>query len=185
MTPFQVLPGGRQVSDILAGVQIVVARDEDPPFDVDGEVFEEDTWLALSTETTVIRSPGHPVRVMTRVWEAKPESPGSVTVKPGPPTRLLAVVHNLDAEPSWTEEWIESALYEVFVCCSEHRLHALKLPPLGAKHGNLPATRFMALLGRSLQRAVDDDANLPLRRLWMVRGSESGDELLRALTDFG
>ena len=128
-------------------------------------------WLALSTENDVIRSPDHPVRVMTRVWEAKPESPGSVTVKLGPPVRLLAVVHDLNVEPSCTEEWVESALYEVFVSCTKHRLHALKLPLLGSKHGNLPATRFMALLRRSLQRAVDEDAGLPLRRLWLVRGS--------------
>ena len=180
-SPFQVLPGGRRVSDTLGNVRIVVAREEDPPFFIDGEVFEEDTWLALSTQTDVIRSPDHPVRVMTRVWEAKPENPGSVTVKLGPPARLLAVVHDLDAEPSCTEEWVESALYEVFVSCTKHRLHALKLPLLGSKHGNLPAIRFMVLLRRSLQRAVDEDAGLPLRRLWLVRGSEPGDELLHAL----
>lgn len=182
---FQVLPGGRRVSDAVAGVQIVVARGDDPPFAIDGEVFEEDTWLAMSTELDVIRSPDHPVRVMTLAWEAKPENPGSVTVERGPPARLLAVVHDLDAEPSCTEEWVESALYEVFMSCTKHRLHALKLPLLGSKHGNLPATRFMALLRRSLQRAVDEDGSLPLRRLWLARGSEPGDELLRALADLG
>ena len=119
-SPFQVLPGGRRASDAVAGVQIVVARREDPPFAIDVEVFEEDTWLALSTNTDIIRSPDHPVRVMTRVWEAQPENPGSVTVKLGPPARLLAVVHDLDAEPSCTEEWVESALYEVFVSCARH-----------------------------------------------------------------
>lgn len=182
---FQVLPGGRRVSDAVAGVQIVVARGDDPPFAIDGQVFEEDTWLAMSTELDVIRSPDHPVRVMTLAWEAKPENPGSVTVKRGPPARLLAVVHDLDAEPSCTEEWVESALYEVFMSCTKHRLHALKLPLLGSKHGNLPATRFMALLRRSLQRAVDEDGSLPLRRLWLARGSEPGDELLRALANLG
>ncbi len=44
---------------------------------------------------------------------------------------------------------------------------------------------FMVLLRRSLQRAVDEHAGLPLRRLWLVRGSEPGDELLRALADLG
>ena len=182
-SPFRVLPGGRRVSETVAGVQIVVARAEDPPFAIDGEVFEEDTWLALSTKTDVIRPLDHPLRVMTRVWEAKPESLGSVTVKPGSPARLLAVVHDLDAEPSCTEEWVESALYEVFGNCTAHRLRALKLPLLGSKHSNLPAIRFMVLLRRSLQRAVDEDAGVPLRRLWLVRGSEPGDELLRALID--
>ena len=180
-SPFQVLPGGRRVADSFAGVHVVVARDEDQPFSVDAEVFEEDTWLALSTKTDVVRSPGHPVRVMTRVWEAEPEVLGSVVVKPGPPLRLLAVVHDLNVDPSCTEEWVESALREVFRFAAEHQLRGLKLPLLGSKHGKLAAARFMALLRRTLHRSVDGAARPPLRRLWLVRGTESGDLLLRSL----
>ena len=126
-------------------------------------------------------SPGHPVRVMTRVWEAQPEEPGTVLVKQGSPVRLHAVVHDLDADPSWKEMWVRAALSGIFEEAARHRLRSLKLPLLATKHGSLPANRFMVLLREAL---MEPAASLQqhLQGIWLVRDGESGAELLATLT---
>ena len=165
----------------VAGIQIVVAREDDPPFAIDSVAVEEDTWLALGPPADVVSSPGHPVRVMTRVWEAQPEEPGTVLVKRGPPLRLHAVVHDLNAVPSWKEKWVGTALSRIFEEAARHRLRALQLPLLATRHGRLPANRFMFLLREAL---VEQAARLPhhLQAIWLVRDGESGAELLATLT---
>ena len=179
----EVIPGGRHVSGRLGTLHVVVARDDDPPFSVDAAVFEEDTWLALSTVSPIVRAPGHPVRVMTSVWESEPEAPGSVVVRSGSPLRLLAIVHDLNADPTCTEDWVAAALSGVFHEARERGVQAIKLPLLGTQHGRLPAPRFMAVLrevlGDFLSSAPADQ--LTLRRLWLVRDSEPGEGLLRTL----
>ena len=175
------LPGGRRASTSVAGLFIVAAPQDDPPFDVEAVAYEEDTWLALSTETRVVRSPGHPVRVMTRVWEARPETPGNVLVRAGTPLRLLAVVHDLDAEPTWREEWIETALAAILAEVVHRRLVSMAMPLLGARHGTLEPARFMRLLGRALVKGVPRDA--ALRQIWLVRNNEPAAELLAALEE--
>lgn len=176
----QVLPGGRRVSADVAGIRIVIAREDDPPFAVDGVVVEEDTWLALGVPSDVVSSADHPVRVMTRAWEARPEEPGTVLVKRGSPLRLHAVVHDLDADPSWKDTWVRAALSAIFEEASQHRIRALRLPLLGTKHGRLPASRFMVLLREAL---VEQAARGPqsLQGIWLVRDGESGADLLATL----
>jgi len=182
-TRLEVLPGGRQVSGRLGPLNIVVARDDDPPFAIDAAAYEEDTWLALSDISAVVRAPGHPVRVMTSVWESEPEAVGSVVVKPGSPLRLLAVVHDLNADPTCTEEGVAVALRRVFHEARKLGVEALKLPLLGTKHGRIPAPRFMSVLRDVLGDVLfgKDADQLQLRRMWLVRDSESGAGLLRTL----
>jgi hypothetical protein len=175
------LPGGRRVRALVNGIEIVVAREDDAPFTVDAVVVEDDTWRALGAPADVLVSPGHPVRVMTGVWQARPEAPGAVVVQRGTPLRLLAVVHDLDAEPSWKEAWIEAALDAVLVHAEELGLPALRVPLLGCQHGGLDPFGFARLLGQALQRRADG-ATAP-RRIWLVRGRQSGAELLRAIRE--
>lgn len=179
----ELLPGGRRASGRFGPLRIVVAREDDPPFAVDAAAFEEDTWLALSTISPVVRSPGHPVRVMTSVWESEPETPGSVIVKAGSPLRLLAVVHDLNADPTWTEEWVATALRGIFREADDRGVEALMLPLIGTRHGKLPAPRFMALLRSTLEELIDNtpEGKITLRRIWLVREDESGEGLLRSL----
>ena len=180
----QVLPGGRRVSVDFAGIRVVIARQDDPPFAVDGVAVEDDTWLALGVPSDAVCSADHPVRVMTRVWEARPEEPGTVLVKRGSPLRLHAIVHDLDADPSWKDTWVDTALSRIFEETARHRIRALRLPLLGTKHGALPASRFMALLRDAL---LEQATRLPqhLQGIWLVRDGESGVELLATLTASG
>jgi len=164
---------------MVAGIRVVVARADDPPFSVDAEVLEEDTWLTLSTPAETISAPGHPVRVMTRVWEARPEEPGCVIVKDGSPLRLLAVVHDMNAEPSWHEAGVRSALAQVFAEASSRGLRTLRLPLLATTYGHLAPRRFIELLREEIEKAPRETS---LRAVWLVRGDECGTELLAALT---
>jgi hypothetical protein len=173
------LPGYRRVTTTYAGVQVAVAREEDPPFAVDGVVLEEDTWLALSAPADTVSVPGHPVEVMTRVWAAEPHTAGTVVLQPGNPMRLLAIVHNLDLEPSWSEAHVADALSAAFETARAHGLRALRIPLLATRYGNLEPGHFTRLLAAQLDRqAGRPDA---VRAVWLVREAENGAELLQAL----
>jgi hypothetical protein len=176
-----VVPGYRQVSVDCEGVRVVAAREDDAPFSVDAEVLEEDTWLALSTPADVIPDPGHPVRVMTSVWDAQPEKLGTVIIRRGMPLKLLAVVHDLNAEPSWTEERIDRLLSTLFDVVDQEGVRTLRLPMLATRHGRLRPQRFMCLLRAALERRAASAGSL--RAIWLVRENQCGAQLLRLLTD--
>ena len=179
------IPGGRRPEVLFAGIRIVAAAADDPPFEVDAAVAEEDTWLALSADATEVRPPGHPVRVMTQVWNAEAARPGSVAIRPGVPLRLLAIVHDLNAEPSWRAEWVEAALGNVFSALEERQLAAVALPFIGTRHGRLPELTFMELLRGALESHVRQHAGLETgafpTRIWLVCDSPRRRELVGRL----
>ena len=138
---------------------------------------EEDTFLVLSANPEV-RDPGeHMVRVMTRVIETKPIKPGSVLMKDGDPMRLLAIVHDLNQEPSWREEWIVSALDEIFLFAESRGLSSIALPFLGTLHGSLEKQRFIVLLRNALGRI----STLNLNRIWLVVPNETSSDIFDSL----
>lgn len=175
----RVLPGHRRVATVHAGVQVVVARTHDAPFAVDGVVLEEDTWLALSTPADTLCVSEHPLAVMSQVSVAKPYRPGSVIVRRGNPTGLLAIVHDLDAEPTWRESYVTSALWAVFEAAREEGLRALRIPLLATRFGKLEPRRFTRLLAQQLDRQAEEACGV--RAVWLVREDESGIDLIRAL----
>ncbi len=169
----------------MGGIRIVAAAADDPPFEVDAEVAEEDTWLALSADPTIVHPSGHPVRVMTQVWDAEPARPGSVAIRPGVPLGLLAIVHDLNVEPSWRDEWVEAALGGVFSALAARCLASVALPLIGTRHGRLPESQFMELLGGALEshtgrRAETASGTFPTR-IWLVCDSPQRRELVGRL----
>ena len=148
----------------LGSLRIVAAPDDTPPFKVDAVAAEEDTFLVLSADPQV-RDPKEPLmRVMTRVIETHPEAPGSVLVKGKCPLRLLAIVHDLNEDPSWREEWIASALDGIFREAESRKLRSIALPLLGTLHGSLEKQRFVVLLRCALERMSPNH----LKRLWLA-----------------
>ena len=190
------IPGGRHAEIRLGHLRVVAAGEKDPPFPVGAIAAEEDTWLVLSAQTEILPPPGHPVRVMTEAWESEPEAPGTVIVAPGPPgspLRLLAVVHDVDAVPTWREEWVGMALDAIFGIAEERGLGSLGLPLLGTKHGDLEPARFLELLRSAAERSYGDpdaeDANggaegagFSLQRVWLVLAGDQDAGILRAGT---
>ena len=106
----RVLQGGRDPAARLGPVLVVVSGPDRPPFPVEALVLEEDTFLVLSAEPTVVDPPEEPMRLMTRLIETLPETPGSVLVRERDPVRMLAVVHDVNQDPSWREAWVHRAL---------------------------------------------------------------------------
>jgi len=104
------------------------------------------------------------MRVMTRVIETHPQTPGSVLVKGKRPLRLLAIVHDLNQDPSWREEWIANALDRILAEAETRRLRSIALPFLGTLHGSLEKQRFVVLLRDALER----NPAIHLERLWLV-----------------
>lgn len=158
------IPGGLHREIQIAGLRAVVGPEDRPPFPVEARVFEEDTYLVLSAPVEVTTQPEHPIRLMTALWNLKPKLPGTILVRSGRPLRLLAVIHDLNQNPSWRESWIAQALMEILQEVNHRRLSSLALPFLGAVHGRLPPERFLNLLGEALHRHPPST----LRHLWLV-----------------
>jgi hypothetical protein len=173
----RLIRGGYPCEVSLGSLRIVAAPKHRPPFPVDAVAFEEDTFLVLSADPGV-RIPNEPLlRVMTRVIETPPETPGSVLVKGNHPIHLLAIVHDLNLDPSWKEEWIVSALDAIFKEAEGRRLQSIALPFLGTLHGSLDKERFVALLKRGLERLSAKH----LKRLWLVVPTGTRSKILEIL----
>ena len=158
-------------------LEIVASPSEKPPFPVDAVVFEEDTFLVLSADRHV-RDPHLPLmRVMTKVIETRPEIPGSVLVKGTRPARLLAIVHDLNQEPSWREKWVASALKAIFREAKKQRFTSIALPFLGNVYGSLDRERFVVLLRNVMEQSL---ATHP-KRLWLVVPKGTDNEILELL----
>jgi hypothetical protein len=159
-------------------IVVAVASDEGPPFPVDAEVFEEDTYLALSADPEFRPSTEHPLRVLSEAAAAQPERPGTVVVKSGRPLRMLAIVHQLDKDPTWREDWVASALEAVFVQVERRDLQSISLPLLGTVHGKLNVERSLALLSDSLHRLQ----HTPLDRIWLKPGQSTPEDISNLLS---
>jgi hypothetical protein len=151
---FKVIQGGRRSEVSFGSVRIIAAPEEPPPFPVEAVVFEEDTFLVLSTDWKKIESEDHPVVILTEAFGMEPEKPGTVVVYEGSPFRFLAVVHNLDQDPSWREEWVRKALENIF-----------------------RENRFLARLGDFLKQ---NPFPYPLR-IWLVMPGALEDEIIEWL----
>jgi hypothetical protein len=139
---------------MLGSVHVSVSPEGLEPFPVEAEVFEEDTYLVLSSPTAVevADAEGSLAESLADVESCRPLKPGGILVRPGTPVRILAVVHDLSREPSWTEEWVGSALDDALAEVELRELAALSLPVLGARHGTLSEEVFCRLLVDAMGR---------------------------------
>ena len=158
-------------------LRIVAAPQDSPPFDVEAITFEEDTWLIMSADPEFCEIEKNPIRLMTELIEARPEPVGSVKTVDGKPIRFLAIVHDVDQDPTWREEWVESALKEVFSIAEEKKLHSIRLPLIGTLYGRLDPDRFVILLDRALKQTAFNH----LKRLWLVAPPRIGVEIIESL----
>jgi hypothetical protein len=161
----------------VGSVDVVAAPDGRPPFKVDAVAVEEDTFLVMSADRKV-PDPNEPlIKIMTRVIETQPKAPGSLLVKGGSPLRFLAVVHDLNEEPTWRAEWIERALGAIFREAERRKLRSIALPFLGTVHGSLEKERFLLLLRSALEKIPVNH----LKRLWLVVPDKTSSKILEIL----
>jgi hypothetical protein len=173
----RLVQGGLSRRIFFGALQIVVAPSRLRPFEIDAIVCEEDTWLIMSAEPKEIGAPEHPIRLMTALMTAKPEPVGSVLVKGGTPLKFLAVVHDVDQDPTWNEDWIAEALINVFQEAERRKLRAIGLPLLGTRHGKLPVERFPELL----RRVLDQHTLIHLKRLWLTTSGKNTKRMMTVL----
>jgi hypothetical protein len=164
--PFRVIRGGRVEKEEAHGaVHVFLGPRGDQPFPVDAFVLEEDTFLVLSAPPEGLESRGeHPIRMMTALMDVEPLAVGSVTVRDRNPLELLAIVHDFNAEPSWSEDSVGDALDAAFAECERRSFTRVGLEMLGAVHGTLSRPRFLQLLRQALARAEPRT----LERIWLV-----------------
>jgi hypothetical protein len=155
-------------------VNVVVATDDQAPFETDAVALEDDTFAVLGADLEFNEPDEHPIRIWTQVHELEESEPGTVALQEGKPLRLLAVVHDLARDPTCEEEWISTALTEILSVVRERRLRALGIEPLGCVYGRFSAKRFVELL----REALDRSRPLTLERVWVI----SPPELVEALS---
>jgi hypothetical protein len=74
-------------------------------------VEEQDTALVLSKPGIITELDDKPTWFLANKLESQSLlQAGSVFKRAGNPLRLLAIVHDLDREPSWRSEWIAKLL---------------------------------------------------------------------------
>ena len=176
----KVIDGGRTRRLCWDDCTIVVAPADTPPFDLDARVFEEDTFRIMSAAPEWAPPAVHPVRLMHELQHYAPDPPGSVVVQAGRPMRLLAIVHDVNRDPTWRAAWIEAALRQIMQEAARFRLHAMGLPLLGRQHGRMPRAALGDLLAGVL---MDRRARYP-RRLWLMAAAPAdGKVVFAALRD--
>jgi hypothetical protein len=140
---FTVLEGGRDKQPTVNTVKLAVIPVSTSPLPVEVRVFEEDTHLVLTVDPVMRYTEEHPVRLMTRVLEAKPKKPGSIVTNNA---NWYAVVHDLDADPTWRREWISQAYRTTLTLAEKKMIGKLGLPLLGSVHGKLSPGESLNLL---------------------------------------
>lgn len=139
-------------------------------------VREEDIQLVL-TPPAELRVPRESLDELARAAAGTAgHAPGTVVVRPGRPLRLLAIVHDVDRDPSWREEWIVAATEAVFRETHWRGLTSIAMPLLGTVHGRLAPGR-----GAELLAAVLEQPDIPRpRALWLERADAAIVQWLRS-----
>ncbi|MDH5643285.1 MAG: hypothetical protein OEY63_03710 [Gemmatimonadota bacterium] len=141
-------------------------------------VEEEDTYLVLSSDSSNLKP--SPVTLLDLEKQAKSiESipPGNIIIEDGTPPRILAIVHDLDQEPSWTEEWINSALANIFVEAERRTWTVIAMPCLAGIHGNMTMVRFVEILAEAF-RKIDPKC---VTDLWIKEPTQKGISIWKHL----
>ncbi len=142
----------------------------------------EDTQRVLAADPTP-RQPQASLETLTREAMATPaHRPGTVVVCPGRPMQLLAIIHDLDREPTWRAEWIEQALTEAFIAANARGLAHVATELLGTIHGRADTAQALTLLADALAGAGE---RAP-QRLWLIgAGRLAVARLKRLLSERG
>ncbi len=176
----KVVDGGRTRRLCWQGRTIIVAPADVPPFDLDARVFEEDTFRIMSADPQWAPPEVHPVRLMHELQRYEADPPGSVVVQAGRPMRLLAIVHDVNCDPTWRAAWIATALRQIMQAAARFHLQSLGLPLLGRQHGRMTRTSFIDLLAVVLRNRRSRHP----RRLWlMVSDTTDVEVVFRILRD--
>jgi hypothetical protein len=160
-------------------LRVAVAPPESAPFPVAAEIVEEDTWQVLGAGPDVEFPTEQPLQILTEVLSAQPLPAGSVVVREVVPLRLMAVVYDLNQEPSCRPEWVAAAIGEAFRIAEERAIRSLSLPLLGVRHGRLSTADFIHIMTDTIRERMP----CHLHRLWLIVPDEIRREAWRLLAE--
>lgn len=160
----RLVPGDLSQVVRIGNVSIQFSPKDRPPFPVNAIAVEQDTALVLDEETA-LNMPYTSLKQLGKEMERFSEPlPGSIVVQRGKPRKLYAIVHDLEQEPTWREEWVLAALENMLRLADQQMLPAVGLPLLGSNFGNLAPERFIQLLCFALRVSPP---TTPVK-LWLV-----------------
>lgn len=158
-------------------VSIQIGPQQRPPFPVSAIVVEQDTAMVLDDEPSISVPTDSLQRLREEVERFREPQPGSVVTQRGRPRRLYAIIHDLEQDPTWREEWIVTALETLFTEAERLHLADFAMPLLGTRFGKLSSQRFIELLCDTLHRSPP---NRPLK-LWLIAPRHRTHSLLMTL----
>lgn len=153
---------------------MVAAPPEEPPFAIDVEILEEDTYLVLSASTEVREVRVHPIRLMTALHDVKAHAPGSAVVKG---SKILAVVHELSETPTTTGAWIEAAAKAALAHAKKMAARAVAMQMLGSVHNR----QNHALTADLLASVLSTEVEAPIERVWLMTPVDFESSVLERL----
>jgi len=161
----------------INGVDIVVAPRELPPFDIDAVVEEQDTALILSEPGNITEPGNKPAWFLANKLESQSLfKPGSVIKRDGKIIRLLAIVHDLDMEPSWRSEWVAQALDNIIKVSHIQGISSIQLPVVGAQYGRFNIQDFLQLLVMAIKNSQGT-----LKKIWLIMPQQDCPKVLSCL----
>ncbi len=161
----------------VGNVSIQLGPQQRPPFQVSAIVVEQDTSMVLDDEPIMYAPLDSLQRLREEVERFREPQLGSVVIQRGKPRRLYAIIHDLEQEPTWCEEWVVTALETIFREADRLHLVDLAMPLLGTRFGKLSAQRFVELLCKTLHYIQPAK---PLK-LWLVAPRHRTHSLLMTL----
>ncbi|MCK5666886.1 MAG: hypothetical protein KAI17_25540 [Thiotrichaceae bacterium] len=147
-------------------INIYIAPEDCSPFPVKAIVEEQDTSLVLEPADEIHEyNDTRPLWYLSNTRELqKGYQAGEVIVKSFNPMRFLAIVHDLDCDPTWSTDWIKAAIENVFGLCCDKELVSLALPVLGSQFGKIDNETFLKLLVKQLQHKQSDFPE----QIWLI-----------------
>ena len=127
----------------------------------------------------MLKDPGKPTWYLANTLEREQTCKlGSVIVRGSAPIRLLAIVHDIDQEPTCRPESISKAYQALLQIILEKGITSIGLPLLGTVHGKLSIAEAIVLINECLQDQLPDS----LQQIWLILPSGTGCECLAELT---
>ncbi len=122
---------------------------------IDAVVEEQDTHLVLGPVHPIETPAENYADLIRQAVRQQSRPAGTVwVITRRRPARVLAVVHDLDADPSCREEWVENAYVQLCAAIQAYGFRVVALPLLGTVHGGIHPARSMMLLEQAVTRTT-------------------------------
>ena len=149
----------------IGKIAVYSAPPEHPPFRCEAVVVEQDTNLILGEQTTLVE-PDKPAWYLANTLER--DQPvyklGDVIIKRGLPMQLMAIVHDIEQQPTCDSGILKLAWQNLMAISAQNNVKTLATPALGSVHGKIVLEDALQLFGQ----AIHDHAPPCLEKIWLV-----------------